>query len=194
MCILPSYHVVCVCVCSSKHDGLAGTRFGWALVKDKDLAQRMRSIVRNIALSLSADIELRILNSMKTIVGESFYHVLEQEIFNFFLSDMDVDDDGLLPFHKYGHNAIFDRFQLLRDVLDSISGLELLNSASSPGAYAWIHCYWPLTCQEEFARVNLTGISGSSFGGSDQGKFELPLLTFSQRQISFSSSQKSDFP
>ena len=56
--------------CSSKHDGLAGTRFGWALVKDKDLAQRMFTIVDAITLSVSADIELRILNSMQTILSE----------------------------------------------------------------------------------------------------------------------------
>ena len=58
------------CVCSSKHDGLAGTRFGWALVKDKDLAQRMIAIVNAITLAVSADIELRIINSMQTILGE----------------------------------------------------------------------------------------------------------------------------
>ena len=66
--------------CSSKHDGLAGTRFGWGLVKDKDLAQRMFSVVSAITLALSADIELRILNSMQTILGECHKQLLTRKI------------------------------------------------------------------------------------------------------------------
>ena len=56
--------------CSSKHDGLAGTRFGWGLIKDSKLAQRMWAVVSAITLSTSIDIELRVLNSMRAILSK----------------------------------------------------------------------------------------------------------------------------
>ena len=61
----------CVYICSSKHDGLAGTRFGWGLVKDANLAGDMLSAIIAISLSSSVDIELRVLNSMQAILSES---------------------------------------------------------------------------------------------------------------------------
>ena len=56
---------------SSKHDGLAGTRFGWGLVKDAKLADDMLKAIMAISLSSSVDIELRVLNSMQAILSES---------------------------------------------------------------------------------------------------------------------------
>ena len=58
-----------VLMCSSKHDGLAGTRFGWALVKDPDLAMDMWNVVYSMVVTSSIDIELRILSSLQTILG-----------------------------------------------------------------------------------------------------------------------------
>ena len=60
----------CLISVSSKHDGLAGTRFGWGLVKDSQLAQKMWSVVSAITLSTSVDIELRVLNSMQAILSK----------------------------------------------------------------------------------------------------------------------------
>ncbi len=62
--------VICLFVTSSKQDGLAGTRFGWGLVKDRGMAQRMMSIMAGVMLSVSVDIELRIINSMQAILGK----------------------------------------------------------------------------------------------------------------------------
>ena len=83
---------------------------------------------------------------------------------------MPVGESGLLPFHEHGRKVISGRFQQLRDVVDAIPGLRLANSVNSTGAYAWIHCEGPPTCQEEFSKVNVTGMKGSLFGASDQGK------------------------
>lgn len=56
---------------SSKHDGLAGTRFGWGLVRDAELAKKMWTAVMAVSLSSSVDIELRVMNSMQAILSES---------------------------------------------------------------------------------------------------------------------------
>ena len=55
---------------SSKHDGLAGTRFGWGLIKDMDLATRMSVTLDIVVLGLSVDAELRVLTSLQTILSK----------------------------------------------------------------------------------------------------------------------------
>ena len=65
-----TYCTYAILTCSSKHDGLAGTRFGWALVKDPDLARDMWNIVFSMVIATSIDIELRILTSLRAILGE----------------------------------------------------------------------------------------------------------------------------
>lgn len=65
--------------CSSKHDGLAGTRFGWGLYEDSDLAMNVASVIDTIVLGLSIDVELRILASLQAILGKvdnSIFHHL----------------------------------------------------------------------------------------------------------------------
>ena len=51
---------------SSKNDGLAGTRFGWGLVRNPILADSMSDVASSIVIAQSADIELRVLSSLET--------------------------------------------------------------------------------------------------------------------------------
>ena len=55
---------------SSKHDGLAGSRFGWALVRDADLASSMWGVVYSMTIGVSVDIEMRVLTSMEAILSK----------------------------------------------------------------------------------------------------------------------------
>ena len=57
-------------MCSSKHDGLAGTRFGWGLIKDAELVKRVTTTVEKMVLSFSVDIQLRVLSSLQTVLSE----------------------------------------------------------------------------------------------------------------------------
>lgn len=57
-------------ICSSKHGGFAGSRFGWALVKDSELALSMWNVASSMVLSLSVDIELRILTAMQAVLSK----------------------------------------------------------------------------------------------------------------------------
>ena len=79
--------------------------------------------------------------------------------------------DGLFPFHKFGRDMLYSRFSKLGYALLGCPHLELqnLNPTTSPGGYAWIHCYGEETCEEIFDKVNLTGISGDLFGTTAQG-------------------------
>lgn len=58
------------CTFSSKHDGLAGTRFGWGLYEDSDLAMNVAAVIDTIVLGLSIDVELRVLASLQAILGK----------------------------------------------------------------------------------------------------------------------------
>ena len=55
--------------CSSKHEGLAGTRFGWGFYEDLSLAQTVAQVVDIFTLGLSIDVELRVLASIQAILG-----------------------------------------------------------------------------------------------------------------------------
>ena len=55
---------------SSKHDGLAGSRFGWGLIKDVDLATRMSAALEKLVLSLSVDNQLRVLTNLEFVLSE----------------------------------------------------------------------------------------------------------------------------
>ncbi|CAI8010915.1 Tryptophan aminotransferase-related protein 3 [Geodia barretti] len=54
---------------SSKHEGLAGTRFGWGLYQDSVLAQNVAQVVNVLTLGLSVDVQLRVLASIQAIIG-----------------------------------------------------------------------------------------------------------------------------
>ena len=58
-----------VFVCSSKHEGLAGSRFGWGLYEDSELAQDVAMAVDIFTLGLSIDVELRIVTIIQAIIG-----------------------------------------------------------------------------------------------------------------------------
>ncbi len=82
---------------------------------------------------------------------------------------MSLEDGGLLPFHSYGRSVLLNRFEQVKTVINAIPGMKLINSLNSTEGHAWIHCEGLLACQEQFSKVNVTGITGSLFGASDQG-------------------------
>ncbi len=61
-----------VAACSSKHGGLAGTRFGWGLLKDKELAIGMLKVVNGIMLDYSVDVQLRVLDGLQAVLGKGW--------------------------------------------------------------------------------------------------------------------------
>ena len=83
-----------------------------------------------------------------------------------------VTDDGYLPFHEYGHDIMFKRFQQLRSTLymTNCSALKLTNDEVNTGAYAWIVCSDPtVDCNQLLGQVGLIGTSGVECGATKQG-------------------------
>lgn len=55
---------------SSKHGGLAGTRFGWGLIKNDELIQHLSEIIYGTIFSVSEDSMLRVYNTIGQILSK----------------------------------------------------------------------------------------------------------------------------
>ena len=55
---------------ASKHDALAGSRFGWGLVKDVELAKSMNDVNEAIVYTMPEDAVLRTYNTMSSILSK----------------------------------------------------------------------------------------------------------------------------
>ncbi|KAL8172393.1 hypothetical protein V2J09_024197 [Rumex salicifolius] len=139
----------------SKLTGHAGSRFGWALIKDEALYEKMKEYVRYNILVLSHETQLRALKLLKVAVekGEG------REIFEF------------------GHGKMRDRWQRLNQVLSKTQRFSLQHIPSqfcnffqrvreaSP-AYAWLRCnrVEDTDCYAVLESAGIIGRAGSLFG------------------------------
>ncbi|KAK1306787.1 Tryptophan aminotransferase-related protein 3 [Acorus calamus] len=115
----------------SKLSGHAGSRFGWALVKDKKVYDKMSKYIMLNLFSVSRDTQLRALKLIKVIVDGS--KVGGKDIFEF------------------GYSTMNDRWRRLNDVVSKSNRFSLQSLSPqfctyfqtirdpSP-AYAWLKC------------------------------------------------------
>ncbi|KAK1259825.1 Tryptophan aminotransferase-related protein 4 [Acorus gramineus] len=115
----------------SKLSGHAGSRFGWALVKDKKVYDKMNNYIQLSLFSVSRDTQLRALKLIKVIVEGS--KVGGKDIFEF------------------GYSTMNDRWRRLNDVVSKSNRFSLQSLSPqfctyfqtirdpSP-AYAWLKC------------------------------------------------------
>ncbi|TVU35310.1 hypothetical protein EJB05_17194, partial [Eragrostis curvula] len=115
----------------SKLSGHAGSRFGWALIRDEKVARRAYEYVQNSTMGASQDTQLRILRIVKVI-----------------LANMDCSKEDMLTF---GHNVMRTRWRRLKAVLSRSRRISLQKippqycryfkriREPSP-AYAWVKC------------------------------------------------------
>jgi len=55
---------------ASKHDALAGSRFGWGLVKDAELAKSINDINSALIFTIPEDAVLRTYNTMTSVISK----------------------------------------------------------------------------------------------------------------------------
>ncbi|PWA47194.1 pyridoxal phosphate-dependent transferase [Artemisia annua] len=142
----------------SKLTGHAGTRFGWALIKDKDVYDKVSTYIKVADLGISKDSQLRALKLLKVV----------------------VEDDGR-SFFEFGYNTMRDRWERLTLVFAKSSRFSIQQRnplhcnffketrLPSP-AYAWVKCERDedVDCGAILEAENILGTSGSTFSDDDR--------------------------
>lgn len=142
----------------SKLSGHAGTRFGWGIVKDKNVCERMAIHMQLNSMGVSRDTQLRALKLLKVILEGN-----GREIFDF------------------GFKTMKERWEMLNKTLSVSKRFSLQNippqyctfyqkvKDSSP-AYAWLKCEREedKDCYAVFKAASITGRAGSIFGDDDR--------------------------
>ncbi|KAJ7945831.1 Tryptophan aminotransferase-related protein 2 [Quillaja saponaria] len=149
----------------SKSTGHAGTRIGWALVKDKVVAKRMTKFIELNTIGVSKDSQLRAARVLK-VVSDS----CEIE------SSFEVGES----FFNFSHRVMVERWKQLREAVQH-SGMFSLPSFSHAfctfsgqmsglqPAFAWLKCEQGIEdCQSFLSRHKILTRAGKHFGfGSD---------------------------
>ncbi|GFP97488.1 l-tryptophan--pyruvate aminotransferase 1 [Phtheirospermum japonicum] len=155
----------------SKFTGHAGSRIGWALVRDKEVAKKMVKFIEVNTIGVSKEAQLRAANTLHTISGSCRKDKPDSEIENFF---------------KYSKHVMAERWNRLRDV---VKKNELFYVAKSPiqycnftrelteayPAFAWMKCKDGVDCEKLFKEHKIQTRSGRRFG-SGQDYVRISML------------------
>ncbi|XP_076896836.1 tryptophan aminotransferase-related protein 3-like [Bidens hawaiensis] len=164
----------------SKLTGHAGARFGWAVIKDKDVYEKFLNYIELVDMGISKDTQLRVLKLLKVI----------------------VEGDGK-PFFEFAYNKMRDRWDRMYSVLSKSTRFSVqdrhplhcnfFNETRIPSpAYVWLKCEreGEDDCVAVLEAEKITGRRGSRFSSSDrytrisliitQDDFELLLQRFTE--------------
>jgi len=133
----------------SKLTGNAGSRFGWALVKDSKLAATMQSFIAMNQLTVGIDTQFRALRLLQSLLNGNGFQL--SSMMSFVRSKMD---------NRW--SQIVKLFQRQRDP----ARFEFVGQPH--GLFVWIHCKdQTVPCDHQLQKGNVAGASGSSFGATD---------------------------
>ena len=132
----------------SKLTGHAGTRFGWALLDNPKLANKMSQYIYATEISISIDAQYRA----------------------FTLFDYLTTDDNANDFFNWVKSQMTPRWTSLNTIFNPNTQNRFIQHAKSGGFYAWIECILPSethNCASVFESVGVQPIPGSSFGATN---------------------------
>ncbi|GLT65407.1 hypothetical protein SLA2020_378430 [Shorea laevis] len=143
----------------SKLTGHAGARFGWAIIKDKAVYERMTTYMDLNTIGVSRDSQLRALKLLKVVLK-----------------------DGGRGIFEFGFQTMRDRWEQLRNTLFKSERFSLQKfdepqyctffqkvRGTSP-AYAWVKCEREedRDCYSVMEAGNITGREGGQYGAEDR--------------------------
>lgn len=151
---------------ASKHTGHAGTRLGWALVKDAAFAGHMKDFVQR-SLGVSMDAQLR--------QAYALAHINAQWA-----------DGGAHAYYEFGAGKIAARFDAVAALfadpetgqLRERNGVAMLNNGAR-GAYVWLKCADGVDCQALLAgEARVAGTGGAGYGvGAEYARLQMMART-----------------
>ncbi|OWM87018.1 tryptophan aminotransferase-related protein 3-like [Punica granatum] len=141
----------------SKLTGHAGSRFGWALVKDKEVYERMTEYLNENTVGISKDTQLRMLKILKVVL-----------------------EDGSKEMFGFAHRIMKNRWERLRDVLAHSDRFSLQQTPAQyctfthgvrepTPAYAWLKCEKEEdeNCSDVLRSANIIGRKGDLFNADN---------------------------
>ncbi|XP_058767078.1 tryptophan aminotransferase-related protein 2-like [Vicia villosa] len=146
----------------SKITGHAGSRIGWALVKDKEVAKKMTKFIELNSIGVSKDSQLRAAKILSAVSDSC-----KQE------NSLEGDS-----FFEFSHKVMTKRWKLLREVVDrgelfslpqfSPAFCNFFNQVLEPQpAFVWLKCEGNVEDCESFLREHkILTRSGRQFGVS----------------------------
>ena len=163
---------------ASKFTGHAGSRVGWALVKNPVIAQRMRAHLLRETIGLNIESQVcrdsdscAFIQSLFGLLIQIFlrlcsmyFLVLQIRLTTIFDYIADgYSSHGISQYVRYAVEAMKHNWDMLiRAFEQAPEGFRLLNS-SAKGAYAWICCPEGYHCARLFEDVGLISSPGSGF-------------------------------
>ncbi|KAB1221453.1 Tryptophan aminotransferase-related protein 2 [Morella rubra] len=134
----------------SKSTGHGGTRIGWALVKDQEVARRMIKFIELTTIGVSKDAQLRAAKILRVISDSSERTASSEQDESFF---------------EFSHHLLAKRWKLLREAVEhsEIFSLPVFlpafctfrNRVSEPQpGFAWLKCEGDIEDCESFLRGN----------------------------------------
>ncbi|KAL8208919.1 hypothetical protein R6Q57_008331 [Mikania cordata] len=142
----------------SKLTGHAGTRFGWAIIKDKEIYDKVLNYISVADLGISKDTQLRVLKLIKVA----------------------VEGDGM-PLFEFSYNKMRDRWDRLSSVFSKSTKFSIqqrhplycnfFNETRLPSpAYAWVKCEREEDhdCGAALKQGKIIGRNGSLFSADDR--------------------------
>uniref|UniRef100_A0A251T876 Putative pyridoxal phosphate-dependent transferase n=1 Tax=Helianthus annuus TaxID=4232 RepID=A0A251T876_HELAN len=142
----------------SKLTGHAGTRFGWAIIKDKDVYDKVLNYIYLANAGISKDTQLRALKVLKVAMKA----------------------DGK-PFFEFAYNQMSDRWNRLTSVFSKSTRFSIqrrhplhcnfFHQTRQPSpAYAWVRCerQEDNDCAAVLKAGKIIGQSGSTFSAKDR--------------------------
>ncbi|KAG8383223.1 hypothetical protein BUALT_Bualt05G0162100 [Buddleja alternifolia] len=147
----------------SKCTGHAGSRIGWALVRDENVAKKMVKFIEVNTIGVSKEAQLRAANILETI-SVSCQKIKSRDLENFF---------------EYSHNLLVERWKKLRE---AIKKNELFCVAKFPlqycnfsgdftesyPAFAWMKCKDGVDCEKLLKEHKILSRSGRRFGSDPE--------------------------
>ncbi|KAI3675965.1 hypothetical protein L1987_85561 [Smallanthus sonchifolius] len=142
----------------SKLTGHGGTRFGWAIIKDKDIYEKFLNYIELADMGISKDTQLRVLKLLKVV----------------------VEGDGK-PLFEFAYNKMRDRWDRLTTVFSKSTRFSIqqrhplhcnfFNETRLPSpAYAWVKCEREDDddCSAVLEAGKIIGRRGSRFSDKDR--------------------------
>ncbi|KAL4303629.1 hypothetical protein GQ457_10G002650 [Hibiscus cannabinus] len=141
----------------SKLTGHAGTRLGWAVIKDEALFKRMMEHMRLNSMGVSKDAQLRAFRLLKTVLEEG------TEIFDFAYRTMKSRWERLVR-----TISLSDRFSLQENNPQYCTFYSKVRQLSP--AYGWLKCEREedKDCYAVLKAANIIGREGHRYGAEDR--------------------------